>query len=240
MGMKILVRRTAAWMAATAAMLAIAPAPAQAVDTYANYADLATHETLGVDYRIRITNRHTDIVIATPHGGGIEAGTSELVRAVAGEEEPGADWTEYRFEGIKSSGNSVLHITAGNFDEPWCLWLIGRTSLAVVIHGASGSSPISYVGGRDTLVRDRVIAALTAAGFNAQIATGGLAGTDPTNIANRTNTGAGVQIEITTAQRDSFFGTNTAAGRWNTRTATFESYVAAVRTAVAVDTVTLG
>jgi len=121
-----------------------------------------------------------------------------------------------------------------------CLWLIGRNSLAVVIHGTSGSTPISYVGGSDTLVRDRIIAALTAAGFNAEVATGGLAGTDPANIANRTNTQAGVQIEISTGQRDTFFGTNTAAGRWNTRTASFDSYVAAVRAAVAVDTIALG
>jgi phage replication-related protein YjqB (UPF0714/DUF867 family) len=112
--------------------------------------------------------------------------------------------------------------------------------LAVAIHGTSGSTPVSHVGGLDNLVRDRVIAALTAAGFTAQVATDGLAGTDPENIANRTNTQAGVQIEISTGQRDAFFGTNTAAARWSTRTAAFESYVSAIRSAIAVDTVTLG
>lgn len=237
---KILIRRTAAGLAAITATLVIAPSPGQAVDTYADYADLAAHETLSVDYRIRMINRHTDIAVVTPHGGGIETGTSELVRAVAGEEQSGADWSEYRFEGIKSSGNSVLHITATNFDEPWCLWLIGRSALAVAIHGTSGSTPVSYIGGLDTLVRDRVVAALIAAGFTAEVAGGGLAGTDPENIANRTITQAGVQIEISTAQRDAFFGTNTAGGRWNTRTAAFQSYISAIRSAIAVDTVTLG
>jgi phage replication-related protein YjqB (UPF0714/DUF867 family) len=233
-------QRAISVLSVSMAVLLLTSAPAQAVDTYANYADLAAHETIGVDYRIRVTNRHTDLVIGTPHGGGIEAGTSELVRAIAGEDETGTDWSEYRFEGIKTTGNSALHITSTNFDEPWCLWLITHSTRAVTIHGTSGTGPITYVGGLDVLVRDRVIAGLTAAGFTAQIATGELAGTESANIVNRSMAGAGVQLEITSAQRDSFFGTNTSAQRWNTRTATFESYVAAVRSAVSVDSMSLG
>lgn len=233
-------RRKAAILAMACVALLLAPAPARAADTYSDYAALAANEVLGVDYRIRMTNNHTELAIVTPHGGGIETGTSELVRAVAGEEEPGTDWSEYRFEGMKPSGNSVLHITSTNFDEPWCLWLITRSSRVVAIHGTSGSTPVTYVGGLDIPVRDRVITALTAAGFNAEIATGEVAGTDPANIVNRGMSQAGVQLEITTAQRDGFFGTNTAAQRWNTRNSAFESYVAAIRSAVAVDAVSLG
>lgn len=209
-------------------------------DTYANYADLVAHETAGVDYRIRLINRHTDIVIVAPHGGGIEPGTSELTRAIAGEEGPGVGWSEYRFEGIKSTDNSVLHITSTNFDEPSCLWLITRSSRAITIHGTRGSAPVAYVGGLDTLVRDRVIAALTEADFNAKVARGGIAGINPVNITNRGMSNSGVQVEITTGQRDLFFGTNTVAQRWNTRTATFELFVGAIREAVSVDTASVG
>jgi phage replication-related protein YjqB (UPF0714/DUF867 family) len=45
------------------------------------------------------------LAILAPHGGGIEPGTSELAEAVAGE-----GLSFYAFEGLKRSGNAVLHV----------------------------------------------------------------------------------------------------------------------------------
>ena len=198
-------------------------------DTYANYAALAAAETLGVDYRIRASERDPRWVIIAIHAGGIETGMSELCRAVAGEGETGEAWSEYRFEGIKASGNSALHITSTNFDEPNGLNLVTRHIGVVSLHGTTGTSPCTYLGGLDTHTLDRIGDALTAAGFTVDVATGDIAGSDPANIANAGLLEAGAQLEVTTAQRAAWFGTNTAIGRWGSRNATFEAYVAALR-----------
>lgn len=199
-------------------------------DTYADFAELAAAETLGTDYRIRSYARDLRWAVIAIHAGGIETGMSELCRAVAGEDQAGQVWSEYRFEGIKPSGNSILHITATNFDEPHAVDLVTRHLGVVSLHGTSGNDPITYPGGIDTYTRDRIGAALTAAGFTVQAAPPELAGTNPENIANW---GAlalgGVQLEITTAQRAAWFGVNTAAGRWGSRNATFQAYADAVR-----------
>jgi phage replication-related protein YjqB (UPF0714/DUF867 family) len=198
-------------------------------DTYVDYAALAAAETLGVDYRIRAYDRDPRWAVIAIHAGGIETGMSELCRAVAGEEAGGHTWSEYRFEGLKASGNSTLHITSTNFDEPNALALTARHIGIVSLHGTTGTSPCTYLGGLDVDTRDRIGDALTAAGFTVQVATGDLVGIDPANIANAGLLEIGAQLEITTAQRSAWFATNTAAGRWTSRNATFAAYVDAIR-----------
>ena len=199
-------------------------------DTYVNFAALAAAETLGEDYRIRAYERDLGWAAIAIHAGGIETGTSELCRAVAGEAQgDGQWWSEYRFEGLKSSGNSVLHVTSTHFDEPNALHLVGRHAGVLSLHGTSGISPITYLGGLDLHVRTRLGDALTGAGFVVDTASGDIAGADPANIANRGMLGVGVQLEITTAQRVAWFGTNTASMRWSTRNALFQAYVDAIR-----------
>lgn len=201
-------------------------------DTYPNYATLAAAETLGVDYRIRAYHRNPDWAVLAIHAGGIETGTSELARAIAGEDQPGIPWSEYRFEGLKPSGNSVLHITATNYDEPECVNLVERHIGILSLHGTTGTEPLTYIGGLDTHTGLHITAELTLAGFDVDAAPPELAGTDPDNIANHGLTGKGVQLEITTAQRAAFFDTNTASQRWNTRNTAFAAYITAIRTAL--------
>lgn len=209
--------------------------------TYASYADLAAEQTLGVDYRIRGYHRGTPLVVVAPHGGGIETGTSELVRQIAGEDcDDGAVYSEYRFEGLKSSGNSVLHITSTDFDEPQALRLLGNSMCAVTVHGFSEPTQLVYVGGLDAILRDRVAGALTAAGFPVATPPANLDGLEPDNITNLGLSKAGVQLELSTGMRASFFGTNTGAARWSTRTEAFHTFTAAVRSALAVTVVELG
>ncbi len=204
-------------------------------DTYPNFAALSAARAVGADYRIRTYERDLRWATIAIHAGGIETGTSELCRAIAGEAELTAQgcWSEYRFEGLMPSGNSALHITATNFDEPHALHLVGRHAGVLSLHGTAGSTLTTFLGGLDTYTRDLIGYALTDAGFAVSAATGDIAGADPANIANRGFLGVGVQMEITTAQRAAFFGTNTASERWNTRNSVFESYVNAVRSVLA-------
>src|SRR5262245_27911874 len=99
-------------------------------DKYRNFAALAAAERSGIDYDILARRAQTAFVIVAPHGGGIEAGTSELADAVAG-----ATHSFYAFEGLKPSGNQDLHITSTRFDEPMCLSLIAASDVVVTLHG---------------------------------------------------------------------------------------------------------
>ncbi|HJS10004.1 poly-gamma-glutamate hydrolase family protein [Sphingopyxis sp.] len=165
------------------------------VDKYSNFAELAANETAEVDYRIRAENRGTPVVIIAPHGGRIEPGTLEIAATIAGDA-----LSFYAFEALRASGKrGSLHITSTRFDEPQALALVGAAQKAIAIHGrADNGDPVTVgVGGRDTALRDAIVAALTAAGFDAVPVThGGLAGRDAANICNRGATGAGAQLEL--------------------------------------------
>ncbi len=82
-----------------------------------------------------LISRGTDLVIVTPHGGGIEPGTTEIVRALAG-----ADLSYYLFQGLKPNDNlAALHITSSNFDEPQCVALLRAAAMTVAVHGESSA-----------------------------------------------------------------------------------------------------
>lgn len=212
---------------ATAALLALPLAPAvpasAAQDTYADYAELAAHETEGTDYRRTTREGETDLAHIAIHGGGIERPTTELADHAAQEGEHALT----TFEGIKPTGNSILHITSTNFDEPRTLDIVTDSDFTVSWHGAAGQEPLTYVGGLDTDLRESVREELRAAGFEApdQIPDH-LKGESPDNITNRNASGQGVQLEITRAQRDAFTSQD---GR---PTDAFDGYTAAVERAV--------
>jgi phage replication-related protein YjqB (UPF0714/DUF867 family) len=199
-------------------------------DKYANYAALAAAEKLGVDYQINTKKQNgAKSIIFTPHGGSIEAGTSEVVKEVA---KGFHNW--YDFAGIKPTGNTDLHITSTHFDEPQALQMLGEATHAMSLHGYSDSANAhTEVGGLDAELVEIVIQELQKEGFSASVATGGIAGLEPENITNRTSRGMGVQLELSTLQRQNFFTNNdfTSANRGNT-TDTFKRYVRALRRAM--------
>src|SRR5262245_21522323 len=166
-------------------------------DRYANFAELSQCEREGVDFRICSTRRESGVAIVAPHGGGIEPGSSQIAVAIAG-----AEHSVYSFEGMKPNGNSDLHITSVNFDEPRCVELVSLSDYVVTVHGLSGKNEAIDVGGLDQALRDSICAHLVSAEFAAQvIESGAHAGVDPRNICNRGRRGAGVQLEITRGLR---------------------------------------
>jgi phage replication-related protein YjqB (UPF0714/DUF867 family) len=116
------------------------------MDRFAHFADLDKQFTEGVHYCRIARNRGGTILILAPHGGGIERGTSELARSIAGDR-----LSLYLFEGLMPTArqSQALHITSTKFDEPGCLGLISRFQKALTIHGCEGTEPMIYVGGKD-------------------------------------------------------------------------------------------
>ncbi|MFC4007408.1 poly-gamma-glutamate hydrolase family protein [Nonomuraea purpurea] len=225
-------KKTVSIAAASLLVLGLAPA-ASASDVYAGYAELAAHETEGKDYRRvqRVPSGAKTAHIAI-HGGAIEAPTSQLAAEAAGSRH-----AYYAFEGIKSEGNSSLHITATRFDEPKALAVVGAVERTVSWHGAAGATATTYVGGRDTTLIKKVKAELRAAGFPVSASVPEeIGGDSPDNIANRNRRGMGVQLEISRGQRERFFDGGKLTRAWienpANRTKAFYRYVAAVNRAL--------
>jgi len=198
-------------------------------DLYKNYKELRQANKYGQDYHLLYGVRPSKIAYVTPHGGGIEAGATELCLFSAGTEH-----SYYCFEGWKASGNTDLHITSTNFDEPNGLWIIKNSFYTVSYHGYSDTVKNTKCGGMDLELKHMIYDNLLSAGFSAEIEPdeSPITGQDPDNLVNANKRGLGVQLELSTAQRNAFFGTNTRVGRRNTVNAEFNSYVKAVTDAV--------
>lgn len=192
-------------------------------DWYKSFSELSQAEREGVDYVRRLVRRRSPIAIMAPHGGGIEPGTSELARAIAG-----WSYSCYTFDGVKQSGNELLHLTSTRFDDPKCISLLNVSSIVIALHGCTGAERMTYVGGAHAGLRAALVARLQAAGFEAQEASGDLAGNQPENLCNRGKAGRGVQLELTEALRRSMFAGLKREQRAST-TRTFRGYVEAVR-----------
>jgi phage replication-related protein YjqB (UPF0714/DUF867 family) len=177
-------------------------------DVFKSYAGLISQYDNNIDFRIRYENRGGKIIILAPHGGGIERGTSELAKAIAYD-----DLSFYIFEGLlqKARQNHRLHITSTKFDEPICRQLIPEFTTSLAIHGCKGEEPLIHLGGKDNELKNNLFEMLDKQGYSATFGKGDYAGSSYANICNRTMTGAGVQIELSTGFRRLLFQ------NWQTR-----------------------
>lgn len=199
---------------------------AHAADLYANYQALSSDKVLGKDYSINKRETRSTTAVIAIHGGSIEPGSTELADYVAAKKH---DF--YSFKGIMSSGNSVLHITSTNFDEPAALKLVGLSAKTLSIHGFTGTEKVTYVGGLDQALVAKIKSQLQAAGFIVAEAPEGLTGMDASNIANRNKISAGAQIEVSSALRSTFFASLSTSGR-ATKTTEFYRYADALKAAL--------
>jgi phage replication-related protein YjqB (UPF0714/DUF867 family) len=195
-------------------------------DKYKTFASLAKCETEGRDYLFSLRNRPGAVVVIAVHGGGIEAGTSEIADAIAAD-----DLSFYTFQGIKPRRNRDLHITSHRFDEPQCTALVSNAPGVISVHGEESKRQVVFLGGKDRRMRDSFRDSLTASGFKVEMhKKKNLQGLDPLNICNRAVNGWGVQLELSFGLRRSFFKSLSRNGRL-TKTERFDSFVAAVRAA---------
>jgi len=170
------------------------------IDRYRSYSELAEHEVEGIDFTITVLQRHfSAVAVIAPHGGKVESRTSEIARAIAGE-----DFNLYLFEGIKKRGNyAALHITSRRFDEPLCLELLSTCSFVIAIHGCVGHDERVLLGGLDNTLKDKVAIELRQAGVDVQNDGHHFQATDPSNICNRGQANKGIQLELTRTLRGS-------------------------------------
>ena len=184
-------------------------------------------------------------IVLAIHGGGIEGGTSEIALAVAGYHPATFARTTdcygvhdlWIFEGLLGAGNSELHVTSTNYDDPIALKLVQGAARCISLHGFSDAEANgrNQIGGRDTELKSILLEELTVAGIPAHISTDpALDGTNPANICNKTTRGAGVQLEMGTTYRASLFapGCNTRELRKSNTNAAFCNLVVALRKAL--------
>ena len=167
-------------------------------DLYDSYADLAAGEAEGVHYRIRVIDRASPIAIVAPHGGRIEAGTSQTAALIAADV-----FSLYCFEGLVSGRR--LHITSARFDEPRALALVESADIAIGVHGRAdrGDHRTIWLGGLHESLRDAIGAALERVGFKTST-NHHMQGKAPGNICNRGRLRAGVQLELPMSLRNAF------------------------------------
>ncbi|MDH6128282.1 poly-gamma-glutamate hydrolase family protein [Kitasatospora sp. GP82] len=264
-------RRTLITALAAAPVLSTATAavnstPAQAAtDTYTSNTALYSDSSLveGVDYGRRSRRHLLDdpdpstrspfirTTVIAPHGGGIEGGTSELCLAIAGYHPAGLTPAPaggpvhdfWMFEGLRVSGNGVLHVTSTHCDDTIARSLCAGSLNVLSIHGCSAAQAglesrarAVLVGGLNPVFRQYLTEEFATAGIRAATASGEeqIAGISPDNICNRTLLGMGAQLEITTDLRAALFaaGRNTRAKRAANTLPLFWAFVHAARTAI--------
>jgi phage replication-related protein YjqB (UPF0714/DUF867 family) len=162
-------------------------------DKYGSFEELARCEVEHLDYRITaIARPHSSVLVIAPHGGMIEAGTSEIAASIAGD-----DYSFFGFEGHKPRGsNRDLHITSHRFDHPDCLAMAARCDIVLCVHGCVGQSQI-HVGGRELELSAQLARELADAGFTVEAQSAKYPGQHPRNICNRGLRQKGAQLEIT-------------------------------------------
>ncbi|MBD3859698.1 poly-gamma-glutamate hydrolase family protein [Bacillus sp. 28A-2] len=193
----------------------------QIIDTYQNYEELSAHERKGIDYQILHKRKGDQLLVLSPHAGGIESGVSELIHELA------SDYSMYLFEGLKVKGNHVLHITSTRFDEPICLSQVRTHHYTFALHGYAETDVLqSLVGGTDRERAAETVERLTLNGFPALLLSESdrFSGTHPHNINNQCLTGQSVQIEISQAQRRAFFQDFRRSYRRDTQNEQFYRY----------------
>jgi phage replication-related protein YjqB (UPF0714/DUF867 family) len=202
-------------------------------DRYSNFEELSAKEIAGKAYGIRLRQAHTEFTILTPHGGGIEAGTSEIADAIAGDE-----FSFYAFEGLKLRDNEDLHITSTHFDEPLCMTVIARSQTIVTIHGEHSEADGEgvFLGGLDDELGANFKDALTAKGFDVrEHSDPKLQGRESKNVCNRGASGKGVQFELSKSVRRSMFSSLTREGRKHT-TDRFTAFIDAIQSVLQRET----
>ena len=195
------------------------------MDKYSTYIKLRESNHYGEDYLVLSEDRGTSIAVFAPHGGGIDLGSSEIAKAIAGD-----DFSFYLFLGIKDTGNIDLHIASERFDEPKALTLASTTDHILTVHSCNGLDETIYVGGLNEEIKGQVADSLKDNGFRATADTPqNLLGWHPENICNKGISGRGVQLEISEGLRKKMFKNILNRKGRETKTDTFNNFVEAIR-----------
>ncbi|WP_077247360.1 poly-gamma-glutamate hydrolase family protein [Pseudobacillus wudalianchiensis] len=169
---------------------------------YRSFTELQKYERENIDYRITASHRKPEIAIMAIHGGNIEIGTGEIA-ADLGEK---LNASTYIFEALKPKDNRKLHITSTLYDEPTAIRMAQKAKTILSLHGYHDTGRENvYIGGRNEAYKKMVKKYLKKEGFQIEEAPKHLKGTNKKNIVNRSELEQGVQLELSTKLRKSFF-----------------------------------
>jgi phage replication-related protein YjqB (UPF0714/DUF867 family) len=195
---------------------------------------------LGRDFRVAFGDSKIEhCLLIAPHGGGIEPGSSEILRAVV---ETGG-WAWYEFAGfLRKSNKDALHISSTRFDEPTLKSMLPQAGFVVAFHGANESTQsVVYVGGKWKLGRQTIIGSINAAfgehGIRAIDATESaeaahLQGLDDANITNLGRRAEGVQLEFSRGARNLLFPPDASREARGRRSAQLRPLVVSIHSAI--------
>lgn len=169
-------------------------------DYFKSMTQLFAHTKEGRDWKKEVIHTKSDAIIIAPHGGNIEKGTTELSRLVARKNH----YNFYSFIALRHHAER-LHVTSAHYNDPQLLKMLQKQEYAVAIHGAKGNHPIVYIGGLDTPLKLAIQKQLIKSHFVVKPAPTYLGGELTGNFVNKDLKHAGVQLELTTALRKSFF-----------------------------------
>lgn len=168
-------------------------------DLYSSMIELQGKEN---NWSIEMNTNKSNVLSFAPHGGGIEAGSSELALLISQK----LDCNYFTFKGKLPSDNVKLHVTSTHYDNPVLLNLMRNVDYSISVHGyADNEYARTLIGGSNEELKEIIKCHLRSRGFDVQDAPTHLAGTKLNNITNKTKTGLGVQLELSTKQRKSFF-----------------------------------
>ena len=177
-------------LALVCAGLPCCAAPYIGTDTYRDFHHLTLARDTTKEYTIAVKDRLAEITVLAPHGGRLEAGTSELAEELAGN-----DWNYYSFMALMDSGNNRLHVTSIHYNDPVAVAMSSSALITVTLHRQREQTRTVCLGGLNKELLASADEHLKKAGFSTETPCKRLGGTDCRNIANRALLG-GLQIEL--------------------------------------------
>ena len=98
-------------------------------DRYQNFNELSQNENAYIVEQNLVPN--STWLIAAPHGGKIDSGTTEIARAIS----HACGSSYYSFIGKKEPDGGDLHLTSHHFNEPIALQLAASHPRLLCVHG---------------------------------------------------------------------------------------------------------
>jgi phage replication-related protein YjqB (UPF0714/DUF867 family) len=179
--------------------------------------------TEGASYHVSLDASAPDMTMAViaPHGGKIEPNTDVIALGLADElalphfvfVAHASDSCLDKYGGATRSNHRALHITSVHFNDSRAESLMRSVNRGVAVHGHGRDANKLCVGGITPALRtafksyyDTYAKKHSPSGATAVIATTdgdceGIAGTAPANISNRSQVGAGLQLELSSTFR---------------------------------------
>ena len=169
-------------------------------DRYQNFNELSENENAFFIEQNLVPN--STWLIAAPHGGNIESGTTVIAWAIS----HACSSSYYSFIGKKEPDGGDLHLTSHHFDEPIALQLAASHPRLLCVHGIlaeNGEGAWLIPGGAYRQAQELLKQNLNGiVNLREETPLGKkYPGVHPKNICNRGSRGEGLQIELSSELR---------------------------------------